>query len=1018
MANIVLIETGSSHVEPNPVNRGNTPPPFALENLAGYLIDRDKNHQHKVRIICEEQLKKVEIPDYEGEDIKITPEMITEMLGKMGEPIIVGIRAVSPLYPDALELTRTIKSVYPEAKVIIGGYHATGAVEMNQTTLIYKSETYNDFERELQAQYPDAQLVDCFAYGEGEETLQELVEKYTNPENMGKTNAEILSGIKSAVYRDIKTGNEYVNERRERLGEVTGGQRVFNPPDLYRKITIPICDKDGKVADLREIPSSIGRFQTGTEIPHYNVREIQSNYTRGCPHQCPFCASTCVWDKYITFRDPKKVVEEAAKLNVDPEYRLNYIYFADLTFNMASEPLLNLAARMQNVRIREKGSTYYDKDNQIYYLDELTQDEIDAGMDNGRKVFGHDNEDQVHWFGLAQVFKFIKGGKKIEAAGFKSSFLTELAEPGSNEPTGFQKLVWRENDLWEAFSSEFWAELGYTGEKAQADFRNEISVNPGHLYDNLEVLSDKFKHIDSANLDPELKQILDANPGQEKFTASLFEYLGFPPRVLVDPREVIREMRKAGCSKLGIGIEGVTRRDIVEQKGLDVQTRGGAFEAPVSKQALKDRGTERFTQAALTFHTMKEEGMFTRGYFIWGSEQQNKYALDRAKLMFGLELPDKIFNDYDALFKVTDHLLDEVDKYYPEERLGVPAEEYQLSFEEVKVKVQQEINHFILEKFKEGDLVMTTEDLSDDKRNRFLDIDHLRLGYETPYLGTDTAKNDKRTLRCAEAYKDGHKVLLLGGDGKLIFKRTIESNGQIIQLDCKLEDDKGNLYSIDSETGRFMAKIDGGKRHYYYPQNATIPEDKWGQEVEKDVLADADYVENMEVKGKTLHQLISSGWDDLRYLYQETPILDCDVPLKQLMTDPDKLIREFHGCAEYRRSVEHRLRDNPEQKEACYAWDLFWQEAKNITFLDDQVKAEVIENIIDEAKGLDLDEEHLSYWLKERINSKYNAKIDEIVRSVKAEQNGEITSDLKPAEENKLEDGELPVVGEHLREGH
>mgnify|MGYP000935721210 FL=1 len=102
MANIVLIETGEDKARPNPINRGNAAPPFALENLAGYLKTfedaKPDEQRNSVRIIVQEQLKKEEIPNYDGEDIRISSEVISEMIQTMEDPVIVGIRADSPLF--------------------------------------------------------------------------------------------------------------------------------------------------------------------------------------------------------------------------------------------------------------------------------------------------------------------------------------------------------------------------------------------------------------------------------------------------------------------------------------------------------------------------------------------------------------------------------------------------------------------------------------------------------------------------------------------------------------------------------------------------------------------------------------------------------------------------------------------------------------------------------------------------------------------------------------------------------
>lgn len=375
---IVLIEPiGGMNFTPEPAKRGNQAPPYAIETLGGYLKEKGG---FDISLIHQRPVKKKHL-DFklegttEGENaINITDEDIVEMIKKEGDCMMVGLSAITPLFNRALQIAKKIKESNPEIKIVIGGYHISAIKEK-----VYLSKKYNEWENELKKDLGEnSKLVDFFTVGEGEKTLLELAEKIKN----GETD---FSEVKGIIFRE----NGVVNEAKPR--ERMTNQELDLLPEAYRRITVPVKDDTDQTIDSKEVPSSVDCTQFGSFPSHKNIRgEIQISSCRGCPGNCEFCSSPMVWGEEtssgryktpVKYRDSKSVVSEVKKYHDDPEYKTNFVYFADLTF-----------------------------DENLQHVKELCLEMVDSG------IFGGEDESKVHWFCLARAFseQEIKSGKAEE----------------------------------------------------------------------------------------------------------------------------------------------------------------------------------------------------------------------------------------------------------------------------------------------------------------------------------------------------------------------------------------------------------------------------------------------------------------------------------------------------------------------------------------------------------------------------------------------------------------------------
>ena len=155
---------------------------------------------------------------------------ITKILLKI-RPDLVGLSAMAWQYDTCIKLINLIKSVLPEVKIAIGGYHAT-----------LMSEEIADS--------PEARLIDFMIRGEGEEACRRLVNALEGNDR--------LEDIPSLSY---KNGADFVHNPR---GETL---------DLSR-LKLPIRDKR--------------RLTWGYHILYSKIELMETS--RGCTRGCNFCS--------------------------------------------------------------------------------------------------------------------------------------------------------------------------------------------------------------------------------------------------------------------------------------------------------------------------------------------------------------------------------------------------------------------------------------------------------------------------------------------------------------------------------------------------------------------------------------------------------------------------------------------------------------------------------------------------------------------------------------------------------
>ena len=246
-----------------------------------YLLGSLKDHGHDVCAIDafgEDINRLATITNIEANGILINgigAEKIVSMIPKHTD--VIGITCMfSNEWLYTRYIINQIKLNFPRVPIIAGGEHIT-------------SESYRSM------LYTPA-LTAC-ALGEGEETINDLVDALIARKNLGE-----VHGI---AYFD-ENGDYRKTERRLRIKEVD----------------------DIPLPSWEEIPIE-NYLDAGLGNGTLERRAFPMLASRGCPYTCTFCSSPSMWGIRWVSRNPRLVVDEI-KFYIR-RYNINHIDFNDLT---------------------------------------------------------------------------------------------------------------------------------------------------------------------------------------------------------------------------------------------------------------------------------------------------------------------------------------------------------------------------------------------------------------------------------------------------------------------------------------------------------------------------------------------------------------------------------------------------------------------------------------------------------------------------------------------------------------
>ncbi len=252
---------------------------------------------------------------------------LKDLFSKIEEvkPDVIGITSIFLMEINTLlELTKAVKSNYPEIKIVVGG--------SNPSCLGEKFLIRNPY-------------IDLFIIGEGEETFRELVLKKFKK----------LDEIKGIIFRD-KKGNILRTNRRPPININTipfpardlVPYRNYNKTIKYQglrtrfgqKITLGVMSliSNTFIDDIldRLMGSLIKRFaRTSISFPSATI-----STSRGCPNQCTFCSIHAIWGNEYRIRTAKNVIDEITLLY--EKYGIRHISILDDNFTISKKRTIQI----------------------------------------------------------------------------------------------------------------------------------------------------------------------------------------------------------------------------------------------------------------------------------------------------------------------------------------------------------------------------------------------------------------------------------------------------------------------------------------------------------------------------------------------------------------------------------------------------------------------------------------------------------------------------------------------------
>ncbi len=204
-------------------------------------------------------------------------------------------------WPVQRDLIKFLRGRFPDAFIVAGGEHITALTEYV-----------------LQ----DCPEIDCCVLGEGERTLFNVLEAYSQERP--------LAEIAGVAYNDAE-GRYAVNEGLPRIREIDSIPWPKWP--------------DGYLETFWKAGKSFGT-QVGRDMP--------INVSRGCPYQCTFCSNPSMWTTRYILRDIEDVIAEI-KTYIE-RYDIDSLQFYDLTAITKRRWALDFCRRLKEEGIRLKWS--------------------------------------------------------------------------------------------------------------------------------------------------------------------------------------------------------------------------------------------------------------------------------------------------------------------------------------------------------------------------------------------------------------------------------------------------------------------------------------------------------------------------------------------------------------------------------------------------------------------------------------------------------------------------------------
>lgn len=204
---------------------------------------------------------------------------------------IAGFSVMTTQISEALQDAGKIKKINPETLIIFGGLHST----------LFPKET------------AEHELIDIAVFGEGEETLFEIISAYNNTLLNREDFEKFLGKLESLKGIAFKNA----------IGKITKTEKR----PLLKMSDIPLPNWDSEPKEILE---------------HIDI--IPTHTSRGCPHRCAFCINAVTKNLWRA-RAPEEVLEDIKIIKSKEYFKNKPMRFWDENFFVdknRAEKIINL----------------------------------------------------------------------------------------------------------------------------------------------------------------------------------------------------------------------------------------------------------------------------------------------------------------------------------------------------------------------------------------------------------------------------------------------------------------------------------------------------------------------------------------------------------------------------------------------------------------------------------------------------------------------------------------------------
>ncbi len=188
------------------------------------------------------------------------------------------------------------------------------------------------------------------------------------------------------------------------------------------------------ITNIDEIPFPARHLLPLDSIISYSLVEKGKPATslitsRGCSHNCSFCASRTMWGKKVRFRSPDNVISEIEQIIQD--YGVHYFRFHDDTMTLNKGRLLELCKKMEPLEIYWRAHTRVDRSDMetLSAMKRAGCEEIGYGIESASQEVLDINKKRMK---IEQAKQAVKNAKE---AGLKVRLFFIVGLPGETKDT-------------------------------------------------------------------------------------------------------------------------------------------------------------------------------------------------------------------------------------------------------------------------------------------------------------------------------------------------------------------------------------------------------------------------------------------------------------------------------------------------------------------------------------------------------------------------------------------------------